>query len=153
MPELLAGSIIRANDRPASLWRQDGTLISDIPGTSYVAGSPVVAGTFVAPTSGRVKLIVGGGMRDNGASSVSVLIAPEVYLGVSAAGTLFLAADAEERGVRSIVDATQFHYFSRRTLLVGLTAGATYYARAVYAVTVAATGCDIATREIGVIPA
>lgn len=152
MAELLAGSIIRTNDRPtSSMWAVSTTLISDITSTTPIAGSPVVDLTFTAPTSGRVKLTVGGGMRNNPASGHSVLMAPEVWLGTDATGTLVLSANAEERGVRSIKDATQFHYYSRRTLLEGLTAGATYYARVLHEVT-GGTTCDIAVRELGVVP-
>lgn len=155
MPEILAGALVRTDDRPAAAFEQDTTTITNITSTSYIAGSPVVDVTFTAPTSGRVSVTVGGGVRDNSAGSGNrVWLAPEVRVD-DVSGAVVLAADAEARGISSGVFSllsNEFHYYSRRRLLTGLTAGGTYYARVMYRVT-GGTTCDVSAREIGVIPA
>lgn len=155
MPEILAGALVRSNDRPTSQWEHDESTITNISSTSYIPGSPVVDVTFTGPTSGRVTLIVGGGVRDNGVGSGNrVWVAPEVRVD-NVSGAVVLAADAEARGIGACVFNTltnEFHYMSRRTLLTGLTAGGTYYARVMYRVT-GGTTCDLAARDLGVCPA
>lgn len=150
MTDLLAGAKVKAADRPTAVTATDTTAINNITSTTYIPGSPEVGTTFVAPTSGRVVLTVGGGFRDDTAGTNRVHIAPEVYLGTGSAGSSFLTADVTTRGVGS-VGATNFHYRSRTTLLTGLTPGSTYYARIVYKVS-GGTTSDIAARDITVVP-
>lgn len=152
MPDILAGAIIREDDRPAAAFASDETGISNISNTTYAAGTPVVELTFTAPTSGRVWVFIGGGMRDGGtATNIGVWMAPEIRLG-SVSGAVVLAADAEDRGVGSLRNKNQYHYYSRMTRVTGLTAGATYYARVMHRVTTGSSA-DISAREIGVFPA
>lgn len=157
MSAISAGQRIRGQDRPDVAWRIDTTSITQITSTTYITGSPVVDCTFTAPTSGRVWLIVGGGFEDNGGTN-TVFIAPEVYLGTSAAGTLVLAADADTRGIESVggnlggvPGGPNNHYYTRVTMLSGLTPGATYYARLMYRVS-GGSSADVPARDLAVIP-
>jgi hypothetical protein len=150
--DILAGSLIRAADWPVSVSATDGTSIANMSGvTTYTAGSPVVDVTFVAPTSGRVLITVTLGARDNGGTN-QIFLAPEVYLGTSAAGTLVLSTTSTlPTEARVPGEADDFMYVSRTCLLSGLTAGSTYYARTMHK-TSGGTTADIARREIAVRP-
>lgn len=154
MSDLIAGTQVDALDFPPAVYASNATMINNPTNTSYSAGSPVVAVTFVAPTSGRVHLIVGGGVG-NSAGADRIFLSPQVFLGTSASGTEVLSPTVVTRGFSSICEAASFHYGSRRTLLEGLIPGQTYYARVMHAVASdpgAQTG-DIACRDITVAPA
>ena len=135
-------------------WANDDTVIANITDTAYTTGSPEVGVFFVAPASGTVRLTVGGGFRDNGASALDrVFLSPQLFLG-SSAGTEVLAPSVTARGYGSAAENTDFQYGSRVSLITGLTAGELYYIR-VQHLTSAGTDpdtADIAARDLIVIP-
>ncbi|WP_326820798.1 hypothetical protein [Streptosporangium sp. NBC_01756] len=109
---------------------------------------------FVAPASGRVRLTIGGGFRDNGASALDrVFLAPQLFLDNSA-GTEILSLSVTVRGYGSAAEDTEFQYGSRVSLLDGLAPGNLCYIRTQH-LTSAGTDpdtADIASRDIIVIP-
>ncbi|MBA9002003.1 hypothetical protein [Thermomonospora cellulosilytica] len=146
-----AGSVIRAADWPPTVAAGDSTTISNITSTTFITGSPVVATTFTAPTSGRVKITVGGGMQNNGATG-RVTLAPNVFAGTGPGGTEVLGVASPLRTELTCpTEAASFYYASRSCTLEGLTPGATYYARVMYRVTAGTTG-DISRRDIMIRP-
>lgn len=146
-----AGALIGPGDSPPAAAAGDSTVISNMTSTTFIPGTPVVACTFTAPASGRVKITVGGAMRDD-AGLNRVIMAPEVYEGTNASGTLVLGtSNTVLTEVSSPAEATGYYYTSRSSVLDGLTPGATYYARLVRRVTGGST-CDIARRDIIVRP-
>lgn len=149
MPDILVGTPIQAADRPASVWASDATANTNISSTSYIAGTPQVSVTFVAPTSGAVLLSVGVAGADNGGTN-RIHLSPEVRV-TDVSGAVVLAADVTNRGVGLPGEASANTHRSRTTLLTGLTAGTTYFARTIHKVS-AGTTADIAVREITVIP-
>jgi hypothetical protein len=149
VPDILVGAPISVDDRPPAKFASDTTGITQISSTSYIAGSPQVDVTFTAPTSGSVLLSVGMGGSDNGGTN-RIHVAPEVRLN-NVSGAVFLAADVTARGVGTPGEAGANIHRSRTTLLTGLTAGNTYFARIMYKVSGGATA-DIAVREIAVVP-
>lgn len=149
MPDILVGAPIAAADCPPAVWASDATSNANISSTSFIAGTPSVETTFVAPTSGAVLLSVGLGASDNGGTN-RVHIAPEVRLG-SVAGAVVLAADVTTRGAGVPGEANNNAHRSRTTLLTGLTPGATYYGRTMHKVSGGATA-DIGVREIVITP-
>lgn len=128
MPDLVAGSRIKAVDYTPAAGIVDDANYLDI-STSYTFGG-VAEATFVAPTSGRVLLIVGAGA--NPGASQTVNVAPEVYEGVDATGTLIVSAHAGLRGVIIYGSVARITVWSRITLLEGLVPERTHYARAVF---------------------
>lgn len=133
--DLLGGTRILAMDYPPAVQVFDATEIDNATiTTSYAAGSPEVGVTFMAPTTGRVSLTVGGGVRNNGANNDRVFIAPQVFLGTSSAGTEILAPTAPQYGISSgggyTTDGFQWH--SRTSLIAGLVPGSTYYVRTMH---------------------
>ncbi len=154
MPDLLAGTKIRAADFPPPAYAQDTTAIIDVASTSYITGTPEVGVTFVAPTSGRIKISIGGSLRNNAANSDRVALAPQVFV-TNSSGTEFLAPTVF-RGIASdgIASAGDYATYGHTTLLEGLTPGQQYYARVMH-IKFGSAGatCDIAMRDICIDPA
>lgn len=148
-----AGQPVKALDYPPPKWSQDSTQINNPTNTAYTTGSPEVSVTFVAPTSGRVLLVVGGGLG-NGAGGDRIFLSPEVRE-TNSSGALVLSASVTNRGFGSDIAAGAFHYGSRESVLDGLTPGTVYYAVVKYAVVTSDAGAstqDIACRDITVVP-
>ncbi|MDF5758625.1 hypothetical protein [Spongiactinospora sp. TRM90649] len=148
-----AGRPVQALDYPPVAWAQDTTAIDNPSNTSYSAGSPQVSVTFVAPTSGRVLLVVGGGLG-NSAGADRVFLSPEVRL-TNSSGALVLNASVTSHGIASDKAASRFCYGSRESVLEGLIPGQVYFARVMHTVVTSETGAtsgDIAARDIGVVP-
>lgn len=154
MPDLNAGSTVNSLDFPPTVYVQDTTTISNLSNTTYDALSPEVGVFFLAPTTWRVKISIGGSLRNNAANSDRVALAPQVWLG-STAGTEVLTPSVF-RGVCTdgIATAGDFCTYGHTTLLTGLTPGSTYYAR-VMGIKFGSAGStvDIAMRDILVEPA
>ncbi len=154
MPDLLAGSKVRGADTPPTVFAQDTTPITNISSTTYVSGPPEVGVTFIAPTTGRVKISVGGSLRNDAANADRVALAPEVFV-TDAAGAQFLAPTVF-RGVSSegIASAGDYGTRGHTTMLEGLTPGQQYYCRVVHIKfgSAGSTG-DIAMRDVLVEPA
>lgn len=154
MPDLLAGSKVRAADTPPTVYAQDTTAINDISSTSYTSGSPEVGVTFIAPTTGRVKISIGGSLRNNAANSDRVALAPQVFV-TNTSGVEFLAPTVF-RGIATdgIPTAGDYCTYGHTTLLEGLTPGQQYYARVMHIkFGSAGTTGDIAMRDVLVEPA
>ncbi|MGW0587469.1 hypothetical protein [Streptosporangium sp. NPDC002607] len=148
-----AGQTVKALDFPPPKWSQDITAIANPANTSYIAGSPAVELTFVAPTSGRVLIIVGGGMG-NSAGADRISLSPEVRVGTSS-GAVVLVPGVTSRGWGSDNCSSGHTYGSRESVLEGLTPGVVYYAVVKYVVQVPDAGtttADIACRDITVVP-
>lgn len=155
MTDFANGRRIYGSDLPPAETYIDDSLILNFDTTTYTVGSPEVGTTFVAPLSGRVRLTVGGGLRDS-AGVDRLFLSPQVFEGIDDTGTEILAPSVTVRGFGSCPNTTAFHYASRTSLLEGLTPGRTYYARVMYAVNAGgatpAGATDIAAREIVVVP-
>ncbi|MGI5155833.1 hypothetical protein [Microbispora sp. CA-102843] len=151
MPDTLVGATVKVADFPSAAGAADLSPLDNITSTTYIQGSPIVAATFVAPTSGAVLLSVGLAARDNNTGSASrVHLAPEVRLN-NASGAVVLAADVNTRGVGTPGESIDFAYRSRTTLLTGLTPGQTYYAQTLHKVS-GGTTADIGVRDITITP-
>lgn len=153
-PAGYADSIALIKSYDSEQYASDETTISNPTNTSYAAGSPEVSVTFMAPTSGRLVLVVGGSVG-NSAGGNRIFLSPEVREDDSS-GDVVLSPSVIPHGYSSIRGAGGFHYGSRRTLLEGLTAGATYFARVMHVVVSADGGTntsDINARDITVAPA
>jgi hypothetical protein len=135
-------------------WWHDDTAQSNLTSTAYETGTPEIGVYFIGPESGRVRVSVGGGFRDNGGSALDrVFLAPQLFLG-SSAGTEIAAPAVATRGYGSVAENTEYQYGSRVSLVTGLTPGARYYIRLMHQ-TSAGTDpdtADIAARDLIVIP-
>jgi hypothetical protein len=154
MPDLLAGSIMRALDTTATLASVAGTSIDT---TSITYTAAVTGGTyadcavvFVAPTTGRVKIYTSARLINSGATA-GTLIVPETRTGgIIGAGTVVETA-SDGNGVSHY--GTTFSRLGATHLLSGLIPGATYNARLLHRTSVATGTASIALRELIVEPA
>jgi hypothetical protein len=153
MAVVLAGQ--RVMPTPVTVQAFDNTTNANIASTTYIAGTPETGVTFVAPLSGQVIVTISGGVRNNAANADRVFLAPQIYLGTSSAGTLFLAPAVAQYGCGSGGGYTtdDYQYVCRTSLVTGLTAGSTYYIRVMHATSAGSGTADIAAREITVQPA
>lgn len=154
MPDLTAGTTIKGVDWPVAVYEQDTTTIANITNTTYATGTPEVAVSFIAPTTGRVIVTVGGNLRNNAANADRVGLAPQILLNDSG-GTEVLTPTVF-RGVctAGIAVAGDYQGLSRSSLVENLTPGQQYYARVQYIkFGTASTTPDIAGRDISVRPA
>jgi hypothetical protein len=148
-----AGQPVKALDFPPPKWAQDTTQINNPSSFTYTVGSPEVSVTFVAPTSGRVLIVVGGG-AGNSAGADRIFLSPEVRL-TNSSGAVVLTPSVTNRGWTSDNCAGGFVYGSRESVLEGLTPGQIYFARVLYSVATGDAGAstaDIAARDITVVP-
>ncbi|UBU11595.1 hypothetical protein [Nonomuraea gerenzanensis] len=152
MPDLLAGTVVLALDRPVSQYATDDTLQSNINTSGgYVEPTNQCRVTFTAPTSGRVKIVVGGGFRDETNNN-------QGFLGVeiretNVSGAVVAAASAYVRGIISMPEASDYYYHSRITIMQGLRPGQVYFARIMMKTeTAGSASVDLRQKNLAIIP-
>ncbi|HKZ21170.1 MAG TPA: hypothetical protein VJQ57_13800 [Acidimicrobiia bacterium] len=146
------GGDVYGMDFPPSQFDQDWTPISNITATSYEVGDPEVAVSVTAPTSGRVFVAMGCGIRNNAATAESAYVSYQIFED-SPNGALYSASD-DDRGVRScgIAQSQEFQYHGNGDLIEGLEPGRSYYFQMTHKTALGAGTADIASRNILVIP-
>ncbi len=146
------GGNVRGNDTPPSQYDQDSTSIVNISSTAYIAGEPEVGVSVTAPSSGRVFVSVGGGVRNNAATAEQVIIGFQIFED-DPAGALYQAAD-DEQGVRScgIAVSQEYQYFGMADLITTLTPGRGYYFQVVHRSVLGNGTADLSSRDIMVVP-
>lgn len=150
MAEIAAGGEIDANWWPESVRFVENTDQNNVTSTTFIAGSPECSGTFIAPLSGRVGVIVAAELRQQEASQ-RIFLSFEIRLG-SSAGAVHTGA-VVHRGVSTTGDATPSNYLSHgnMSMVDGLTPKATYFIRTMQLVSGGTTN-DIGHRRVCVIP-
>ncbi|MGI5155834.1 hypothetical protein [Microbispora sp. CA-102843] len=147
-----AGDYVRPPGVTA-FYHDDASLVQLTP-TTYEAGSPEVGVFFIAPPSGRVRLTIGGGGRDNGAAPFDrVFLAPQLFL-ENSSGQEIIAPAVGQRGFATPAQDSEFQYGCRVSLIEGLIPGRQYYIRVMHQ-TLPGTDpdtADIASRDVIVIP-
>lgn len=152
MATLPSGSNVYGLDFPPSQYDQDWTLISNITETAYISGDPEVAVTATAPSSGRLFVCIGCGIRNNAATAESGFVTYQVFED-TVNGALYQAAN-DDYGVRScgIAQSQEFQYHGNFSLVTGLTPGRSYYFQVVHKSALGNGTADIASRDLLVIP-
>lgn len=150
MPDLLAGTTVKAVDTPpavvdvadASFDATSTTYTTTATGGSYEE----CAVTFVAPTSGRVRISLSARLINSG--TAGTLVTAETRTGATiGAGTI--VDGAADRGPSHYGNA--FARFGTSRMVTGLTPGASYNTLVLHRVSAASTG-SIALRELIVEP-
>ena len=152
----LAGKPIYAADMPPAVTANDATAISNISSTTFITddgSAPVLDVDFIAPTSGRVVVSVGGAARGNAGAPA----APRVFLSfavTSNAGTdtFSLAPNVERRAWSNSAGVNNFQYGTRSVLVEGLQPGGSYNCELQYRVG-SGSSADIEYRSLVVNPA
>lgn len=149
---MTTGGDVYGVDFPPSQFDQDWSSIFNISTTTFIAGDVEVAVSATAPTSGRLFVAVGAGLRNNAATSEQVAFTFQVFEDTPD-GALFLAAD-ETRGVKSIgiSSSQEFQYHGNADIVEGLSPGRSYYFQTVYRSVNGASTADITSRNILVVP-
>lgn len=152
MPDIVSGSQVYGRDMPPSQYDQDWTTQANISSTSYITGTPEVGVNFTAPTSGRVLVAVGGGIRNNAAAAERGIITYILYEN-SSDGDVVTSASAYS-GVTSqgFAASQEFHYVGGFNMEENLVPGRNYYAQVVHRCLLGNGTLDIASRDIAVIP-
>lgn len=152
MADIVSGSQVYGADFPPSQYDQDWTTQLNVSSTSYISGNPEVAVSVTAPTSGKVMVCVGAGVRNNAATDERIIVTYEV-LEEGSNGPVFTSESAY-RGITScgIQASQEYTYQANFSLETGLTPGRQYYFRVRHrSINGASTG-DIASRDISVWP-
>ena len=147
MPDITAGTVIKAQDFPPSQSAFDSTVQANQTSTSYGAGSPEIGTTFLAATSGRCIAAVSASIRDNAASNDGIC-SFQIFEGSSSSGTEIVSPAADD-SVR--FNTSEYASATRCKLITGLTPGTTYYIRAMHRVT-GGSSVDFGYREVTVWP-
>lgn len=154
MTDATTGNTFRAADIPQATYVQDDTGNNNISATAYAVGSPEVGVFFTAPTSGRVRITVGGGGRDNGTAAwARVFLSPQVFLD-DVNGSELLAPTVNVRGWSSCDSNRDHQYGCRVSLIENLIPEQVYYARLMHFTDQAGPtfSVDLAARDIIIIP-
>lgn len=149
-----AGQTVKALDFTAPQSDVEPTDITGFTDTgSYVPGTPVVGITFVAPTSGRVLVLMYARFESNTAG-VRALVSFAVREGSSIGSGTAVSAASNNKCLTSPTDASGGG--NQRTsgtvyeVVTGLTAGSTYNAQVEHQMESAGNG-DIFDRQIAVL--
>lgn len=151
MATLVTGSTVYGRDFPPSQFDHDWTSQLNLTTTSYVSGTPSVAVNVTAPTSGKILVCMGAGIRNNGANADRVVVTYRV-LEDGSEGTVF-TAESQYRGITSVgIGSEEFRYIGNFSLETGLTPGRNYYFQIRHKTILGSGTADIASRNILCIP-
>lgn len=152
MSDLTASQSVYGRDMPPSVYDQDWTQQSNLTSASYGIGSPEVGVNFTAPTSGRVLISIGCGIRNNSTDLEGGVVTYILY--EDSANGVVVTAAAANNGVMSMRTtlSQEFHYVGGFNMEEGLTPGKNYYAQVVHRRVNTFATVDIASRDISVIP-
>ncbi len=140
------GNTIASADTPRTVYSRDLSQLTNLSNSMQI-GTPEIGVRFVAPSTGRVLITVGGGARD-ATNDGRIFFAPQVL-----ADNLVdevLAAAVAIYGYGTPGSNSDYVFGSRTGLLSGLTPGRTYYARVM--VQAETTSADLIFRDISVEP-
>lgn len=151
MSDILPGDEISADYWPPAVQAESFVANDNVTSTTPIAGTPAVNVTFVAPITGKVAVCVAGGIDGDSANDRG-FVTYEMYLGTSAAGTLVQAARAPFGVSNYGGNNSDTMQHGNMTAQVGLTPGATYFARIVHFVEGVDGTVDIDMRRIIVFP-
>lgn len=148
---VIDGDTIQSVDTPRTVMAQDDTVQTDLTSSGYVVGTPEVGVFFIAPSTGRVLVTVGGGARDN-TNNNRVFLSPQIFQ-EDANGLEVLAPSVTFYGYGTAGSNADYVFGSRVVMIESLSPGRKYYARVVMAAE-QGTGstADVAVREIMVEP-
>lgn len=146
-----AGQRILAQDFTPAQFASDGTDHLNIT-TTLTTGSPVVSVTFTAPTSGKVMIIVGARVRDDGNQSTPII--DWELREDDAAGAVVLSTGNEARRMEILTDnSTRTQNDTKSYIATGLTPGQVYYAQMYHAVGAGGgTTADVLFRQLAAVP-
>lgn len=149
---LSAGTTVRALDFTPAVQTFQTVGVNNVTATSYTAGTPEVAVRFMAPSSGRVAVILSAGTRNNGANADRIFVSYRILEG-DPADAVLIQSDEVKRGLSNpATQADNNQYHAHGTMVDGLTPGVWYYAQVRHRTTLGSGTADIPHRGILVFP-
>ena len=150
---LAAGRRVKAVDFTRAVFNYNQISQGNIADTTYVVGDPETAVRFMAPTSGRVGVMLSAGLRNNStANEDRVFVSFRVLEGDPQDGNLIQTEDAKNGRSNPAQGADDYQYGGQMTMVDGLTPGVWYFAQVRHRTTLGMSDVDIAYRGIMVIP-
>lgn len=149
---LSAGVPFRATDFTRSKFSFAQTDINNISDTSYTVGTPEIAVRFMAPTSGRVAVVLQAGCRNNGANADRIFVTYRILEGDPDDGDLFQTDEVKFGRSNPATGADEHQYAGALSIVSGLTPGQFYYAQVRHRTTLGSGTADVAYRGILVFP-
>jgi hypothetical protein len=134
---------------PPTKYFADATPYAVTSDTFTTGGQPVVGGTFLTNSLGKILVSIGG--WGHGATDTNIYLAYEIYEGSDQTGTLVVAANAATRGAGTTTQ-TRDHSINRGPIRHVLTANATHYIRVQHRREGTSSSGGIERREICVAP-
>lgn len=133
MPDLLAGTTVKANDTPVTVFNEQvGSYTATITtfGVGTTGGTYADCGVaFVAPTTGRVEIGWSGEMA-NGTAASACELSPFIRTGTTVgAGTTFLASVINNKLRLVSSGAGSINHAGMTMVVSGLTPGTSYNVR------------------------
>lgn len=149
---LSAGTTVRALDFTPAVQTFNNTNINNISATTYTVGTPEVAVRFMAPSSGRVAVVLSAGTRNNGANADRIYVTYRVFEGDHANANLVQSEEVARGLSNPATQADNFQYHGHVTMVDGLTPGTYYYFQARHRTTLGSGTADISYRSLLVFP-
>lgn len=151
---LSAGTRVRAADFPPAVYVSDFTGQDNVTTTTYTSGTPQAAVRFRGPTSGRVAVHLGAGLRSNSATTDRLFVTFEIYTGDPSDDVIHHAAEVRH-GVsnHAVSDANDdYSLAGHLTLVDGLEPGQWYFLRVIHRSTLGNGVADLVYRSALVFP-
>lgn len=151
MTDIRAGDEISTGWWPPAVMAEDSTDIDNVTSTVPIPGSPEVGAVFTSPLSGRVAVVIQGGI-DPDSPDDRLFITYEMYRGTSAAGTLVRDARSGH-GISSQGGQNgDALYHGNMSMVSELVPGVDHYARVVFFTEGVSGLNDVLDRRIIVFP-
>lgn len=151
MPDLLAGTTIKALDTPPAVAVTDATDELAFTNTAYTQGATVVGQSFTAPTSGRVLVLWHGRFENN--STGFIFVSAAVRTGSTIGSGTSVSGATDESAVNTNTGTGGFDTRIAAAMfrvVTGLTPGNSYNAVTEHRVT--SGNGDVFDRSLAVIP-
>lgn len=152
---LSAGVPVRAVDFPRAVqnFLTETSNNINLTNTSYSNGTPEVGVRFMAPSSGRVAVVLGAGVRNNSAANEDrIFVAFRILEGDPADGEEYQAAEVKLGRSNTAAGADDAQYGGHATMVQGLTPGEWYYGQIRYRTTLGSGTADVFSRHIFIFP-
>lgn len=151
--DLSAGTRVKALDFPRA-WQNFAQISQlNMTDTSYTEGDPEMAVRFMAPSSGRVLVVVSAGIRNNTtANEDRVFVSFRILEGDPDDANLYQTEEVKLGLSNTAAGADDYSYGGHGTMVQGLTPGTYYYAQVRHRTTLGSGTADISARAITVIP-
>lgn len=149
---LSAGTVVKALDFVPAVQSFQDTAINNISTTSYATGSPECSVWAMAPSSGRVAVVLSGGTRNNGANADRIFVSYRIFEGDPNSNSLVQSEEVARGLSNPATQADNFQYHGNVTMVDGLTPGTYYYFQARHRTTLGSGTADISYRALLVFP-